>query len=156
MMHSKPTQLLCRHLINYCTDTRGVTGVAVERPFKAGRARRRPSDEDFIRRCARRADGTGRRRPEWGGGFPAQAQVFGPRAREGWGSAWTGRAENGLGRNLKFGPILLWKNYEIHNGLHSVGLKSFGLHSNGLKKFMGQNKIEIKVTNIASYFYLLW
>ena len=26
MMHSKPTQLLCRHLINYCADTRGVTG----------------------------------------------------------------------------------------------------------------------------------
>ena len=24
-MHSKPTQLLCRHLINYCADTRGVT-----------------------------------------------------------------------------------------------------------------------------------
>jgi len=26
MMHSKPTQLLCRHLINYCVNTRGVTG----------------------------------------------------------------------------------------------------------------------------------
>ena len=25
MMHSKPTQLLCRHLINYGADTRGVT-----------------------------------------------------------------------------------------------------------------------------------
>jgi len=58
------------------------------------------------------------------------------------------------------GPFLLWKNYEMNNGLHSVGLKSFGLHSNGLKKFMGQNNIEIKVTNIAlcftiSCFYLL-
>ena len=26
-MHSKPTQLLCRHLINYCADTRGVTNI---------------------------------------------------------------------------------------------------------------------------------
>ena len=25
MMHSKHTQLLCRHLFNYCADTRGVT-----------------------------------------------------------------------------------------------------------------------------------
>ena len=25
MMHSKHTQLLCRHLFNYCADTQGVT-----------------------------------------------------------------------------------------------------------------------------------
>ena len=43
----------------------------------------------------------------------------------------------------------------MNNGLHSVGLKSFGLHSNGLKKFMGQNNIEIKVTNIVLCFMLL-
>ena len=43
----------------------------------------------------------------------------------------------------------------MNNGLHSVGLKSFGLHSNGLKKFMGQNNTEIKVTNIALCFMFL-
>ena len=58
-----------------------------------------------------------------------------------------------------FRPIFIMENYEMYNGLHSVGFKCFGLHSNGLKKFMGQNNIEIKVTNIAlcfivSCFYL--
>ena len=43
----------------------------------------------------------------------------------------------------------------MNNGLHSVGLKSFGMHSNGLKKFMGQNNIKIKVTNIILCFMIL-
>ena len=30
-MHSKPTQLLCRHLINYYADTRGVTAFPPKR-----------------------------------------------------------------------------------------------------------------------------
>jgi hypothetical protein len=29
MMHSKHTQLLCRHLFNYCADTQGVTEVSL-------------------------------------------------------------------------------------------------------------------------------
>ena len=49
------------------------------------------------------------------------------------------------------GLILLRKNYEINNGLHSVGSKYFGLHSNGLKIFMGQNN----VTNIVLCFMFL-
>ena len=36
-----------------------------------------------------------------------------------------------------------------------IGLKSFGLHSNGLKKFMDQNNIEVKVTNIVLCFMFL-
>ena len=106
--------------------------------MRASRGRNGPAEAEM-----------GRRFPGPGPGFWA------------WSQGRVRRRLNGPGRkrsgpkNLKFGPILLWKNYETHNGLHSVGLKSFGLHSNGLKKFMGQNKIEIKVTNIASYFYLL-
>ena len=30
MMQSKPTPLLCRHLINYCANTRGVTVMIVD------------------------------------------------------------------------------------------------------------------------------
>jgi len=56
----------------------GLGGVAAERPFKAARAQRRLSD--FIRWRARLAAEVDRR----GGTFPAQAQVFGPEAREKW------------------------------------------------------------------------
>ena len=31
MMQSKPTPLLCRHLINYCANTRGVTAFPPKR-----------------------------------------------------------------------------------------------------------------------------
>jgi len=58
----------------------GFGAVAAEWHFKAARARRLPSD--FIRRRARLAAEAGRREAGGGGTFPAQAQVFGPEARE--------------------------------------------------------------------------
>ena len=40
MMQSKPTPLLCRHLINYCANTRGVThGVSEHRRWRLCRSR---------------------------------------------------------------------------------------------------------------------
>ena len=38
MMHIKYTQLLCRHLFNYCADTQGVTGPSMAATGRRGRS----------------------------------------------------------------------------------------------------------------------
>ena len=79
-MHSKPTQLLCRHLIKYCADTRGVT---------AGVAR-----EQAVRRGGRSGPARGEGGPGPGEGRSSGAGPAGPRVAGGEvgraGFAWAG------------------------------------------------------------------